>query len=168
MQRGAAGGRGSRICSCGRHPGADLDGLVDHSDRRVQYVAIRNTERLAVNGVVNSVGSRGDSYDNALAESINGLYKTELVRNTGPWRGLDLELAALEWIDCFNHRRLFHELGRIPPAEFETLHYRQHDSGHQAETHTDTPACNPVRFRARSDAQRWMDNGRHDRSCHQR
>jgi putative transposase len=80
-----------------RRDGADLDGLIHHSDRGVQYLAIRYTERLAANGVVNSVGSRGDSYDNALAESMIGLYKTELVGN-GPWRGLDdLELATLEW-----------------------------------------------------------------------
>jgi len=73
---------------------------------------------------VNSVGSRGDSYGNAMAETINGLYKTELVRNKGPWRGLeDLELATLEWVDWFNHRRLFGELGHVPPAEFETNHY---------------------------------------------
>ncbi len=97
--------------------GHNLDGLVHHSDRGVQYLAIRYTERLAANGVVNSVGSRGDSYDNALAESINGLYKTELVRNKGPWRGLDdLELATLEWVDWFNHRRLFEDHGRIPPG----------------------------------------------------
>lgn len=121
--------------------GDDLQGLVHHSDRGVQYLAIRYTERLAENGVVNSVGSRGDSYDNALAESIIGLYKTELVRNTGPWRGLDdLELATLEWVDWFNHRRLFHELGRIPPAEFEDLYYRQTNPGHQAKTQTTTPA----------------------------
>lgn len=85
-----------------------------------QYLAIRYTERLAENGAVSSVGSRGDSFDNAMAESIIGLYKTELVRNRGPWRGLDdLELATLEWVDWFNHRRIFHDLGRIPPAEYE-------------------------------------------------
>jgi putative transposase len=121
--------------------GAVLAGLVHHSDRGVQYVAIRYTERLAENGVVNSVGSRGDSYDNALAESINGLYKTELVRNKGPWRGLDdLELATLEWVDWFNHQRLFHELGRIPPADFEANHYRHNNSDQQVETQTNTPA----------------------------
>jgi putative transposase len=121
--------------------GENLDGLVHHSDRGVQYLAIRYTERLAANGVVNSVGSRGDSYDNALAESIIGLYKTELVRNRGPWRGLDdLELATLEWVDWFNHQRLFHELGRIPPAEFEANHYRHNNSDQQVETQTNTPA----------------------------
>jgi putative transposase len=101
--------------------GADLAGLVHHSDRGVQYLSIRYTERLAANGVVNSVGSRGDSYDNALAESMIGLYKTELVRNKGPWRGLDdLELATLEWVDWFNHRRLFEDHGRIPPSSKRT------------------------------------------------
>jgi putative transposase len=121
--------------------GADLDGLIHHSDRGVQYLSIRYTERLAADGVVNSVGSRGDSYDNALAETINGLYKTELVRNKGPWRGLeDLELATLEWVDWFNHHRLFHELGRIPPAEFEADHYRQQPSDQQPESLTNTSA----------------------------
>ena len=101
----------------------------------------RYTERFAANGVVNSVGSKGDSYDNAMAESIFGLYKTELIRNKGPWRGLnDVELATLEWVDWFNHRRLFHELGRIPPAEFEDQHYRQINSDRQVETQTNTPA----------------------------
>jgi putative transposase len=120
-----------------RRDGADLDGLIHHSDRGVQYLSIRYTERLAANGVVNSVGSRGDSYDNALAESIIGLYKTELVRNKGPWRGLDdLELATLEWVDWFNQRRLFEDHGRIPPAEFEDRYYRQTVSADQAETQT--------------------------------
>jgi putative transposase len=120
-----------------RREGANLDGLIHHSDRGVQYLAIRYTERLAANGVVNSVGSRGDSYDNALAESIIGLYKTELVRNRGPWRGLDdLELATLEWVDWFNHRRLFEDHGRIPPAEFEDRYYRQNVSADEAETQT--------------------------------
>jgi putative transposase len=106
-----------------------------------QYLAIRYTERLAEVGLVSSVGSRGDSYDNALAESIIGLYKTELVRNRGPWRGLDdLELATLEWVDWFNHRRLFHELGRIPPAEFEQRYYRQNVSTNPGETHATEPA----------------------------
>ncbi len=121
--------------------GESLDGLVHHSDRGVQYLSIRYTERLAENGVVASVGSRGDSFDNALAESIIGLYKTELVRNRGPWRGLDdLELATLEWVDWFNHRRIFHELGRIPPAEFEADHYRRKESRSQSVTHRTEPA----------------------------
>jgi putative transposase len=121
--------------------GQDVSGLVHHSDRGVQYLSIRYTERLAENEVVASVGSRGDSYDNALAESIIGLYKTELVHNRGPWRGLDdLELATLEWVDWFNHRRLFHELGRIPPAEFEAEYLRQNESPARSETHTAEPA----------------------------
>jgi putative transposase len=99
-----------------------LAGLIHHSDRGVQYLAIRYTERLAEAGVVPSVGSRGDSYDNALAESFNGLYKAELIRHRGPWRGLDdVEYATLEYVDWFNHRRLHGELGMLPPAEFEAL-----------------------------------------------
>lgn len=121
--------------------GHRLDELVHHSDRGVQYLAIRYTERLAETGAVNSVGSKGDSYDNALAETIIGLYKAELVRNRGPWRGLDdLEYATLEWIDWFNHRRLFEAHGHIPPAEFEELHYQQNDSARRAETQTKQPA----------------------------
>ena len=107
----------------------------------MQYLAIRYTQRLAANGVVASVGSRGDSYDNALAESIIGLFKTELVHNLGPWRGIDdLELATLEWVDWFNNRRLFHALGRIPPAEFEDRYYRQYHSTSNTLTHTTEPA----------------------------
>jgi putative transposase len=103
-----------------------LAGLIHHSDRGVQYLAIRYTERLAEAGVLPSVGSRGDSYDNALAESFNGLYKAELIRHCGPWRGLDdVEYATLEYVDWFNHRRLHGELGMLPPAEFEALHAHQ-------------------------------------------
>ncbi len=99
-----------------------LTGLIHHSDRGVQYLAIRYTERLAAAGVIPSVGSRGDSYDNALAESFNGLYKAELIRHCGPWQGLDdVEYATLEYVDWFNHRRLHGELGMRPPAEFEAL-----------------------------------------------
>ena len=104
----------------------ELAGLIHHSDRGVQYLAIRYTERLAAAGAVPSVGSRGDSYDNALAESFNGLYKTELIRHAGPWRGLDdVEYATLEYVDWFNHRRLHGELGMIPPAEFEAAYNPQ-------------------------------------------
>lgn len=103
--------------------GADLHGLVHHSDRGVQYRAIRYTQRLAEAGAVASVGSKGDSYDNAMAEAFNSLYKAELVRNKGPWRGLDdLEMATVEYIDWYNNRRLHGELGHIPPAEYEHLH----------------------------------------------
>jgi putative transposase len=102
---------------------ARLDGLIHHSDRGVQYLAIRYTERLAEAGAVPSVGSRGDSYDNALAESFNGLYKAELIRHAGPWQGLDdVEYATLEYVDWFNQRRLHGELGMIPPAEFEAAY----------------------------------------------
>jgi putative transposase len=99
-------------------------GLVHHSDRGVQYLAIRYSERLAEAGAVASVGSRGDSYDNALAESFNGLYKAELIRQRGAWRGLaDVEHATLGYVDWFNHRRLHGELGMVPPAEFEATYY---------------------------------------------
>jgi putative transposase len=100
-----------------------LDGLIHHSDAGCQYLAVRYTERLDEAGLARSVGSRGDSYDNALAESAIGLYKTELVHRRGPWRTIDdLELATLEYIDWFNHRRLHGELGMIPPAEHEAAH----------------------------------------------
>jgi putative transposase len=97
-----------------------LAGLVHHSDRGGQYLSIRYTERLADAGAACSVGSRGDSFDNALAESTIGLYKTELIRRRGPWRGLDdLELATLEWVDWYNHRRLHSACGNRSPAEYE-------------------------------------------------
>jgi len=98
----------------------DLGGLIHHSDRGVQYLAIRYTERLAEAGAVASVGSKGDSYDNALAESVNGLYKTELIWRRGPWRTVEeVELATLGWVDWWNHRRLHGACGDIPPVEFE-------------------------------------------------
>jgi putative transposase len=100
----------------------DLAGLVHHSDRGVQYLSIRYTERLAEEGAVTSVGSRGDSYDNAMAESIIGLYKAELIYNEtqGPWRTVeDVELATLGWVDWWNNRRLLGPIGDIPPVEFE-------------------------------------------------
>ena len=101
-----------------------LDGLVHHSDRGSQYLAVRYSDRLAEAGVVASVGSKGDSYDNALAESFHGLYKAELIHHRGPWHGLeDVEYATLEYVDWFNQRRLHGELGMIPPAEFETAYY---------------------------------------------
>src|SRR5438093_12962220 len=101
-----------------------VDGLVHHSDRGSQYLSIRYTERLAEAGAVTSVGSRGDSFDNALAETIIGLYKTELIRRRGPWKGLDdVEYATLEWVDWFNYRRLLEPIGHVPPAEFEAAFY---------------------------------------------
>jgi putative transposase len=106
-----------------RREGADLAGLVHHSDRGVQYRAIRYTERLEQAAAVASVGSKGDSYDNALAEAFNSLFKAELIRNKGPWTGInDVEIAVAEYIDWFNQRRLHGELGHLPPAEYESLH----------------------------------------------
>jgi putative transposase len=106
--------------------GERLDGLIHHSDRGSQYLAIRYTERLAEAGAVTSVGSRGDSYDNALAESFNGLYKAECIHKLGPWRGVDqVEFGTLEYVDWFNARRLHGELGRRTPAEFEAAYYHQ-------------------------------------------
>jgi transposase InsO family protein len=103
-------------------------GLVHHSDRGSQYLSIRYTERLAEAGIESSVGSRGDSYDNALAETINGLYKTEVIHRRGPWRNRDaVEYATLEWVDCFNNRRLLEPIGNIPPAELEAAYYRQQE-----------------------------------------
>jgi putative transposase len=110
-----------------------LEGLVHHSDRGSQYLSIRYTERLAEAGAVTSVGSRGDSYDNALAETIIGLYKTELIRRRGPWRCIDqVEYATLEWVDWFNHRRLLEPLGHLPPAEFEAAFNREEDPSYPA------------------------------------
>jgi transposase InsO family protein len=101
-------------------------GLVHHSDRGSQYVSIRYTERLAVAGIEPSVGSVGDSYDNALAETVIGLFKTEVIRRCGPWRNLEaVEFATLEWVDWFNHRRLLEPIGNIPPAEAEARYYEQ-------------------------------------------
>jgi transposase InsO family protein len=99
-------------------------GLVHHSDRGVQYVSIKYTERLVEAGVVPSVGSVGDSYDNALAETINGLYKAEVIHRRGPWRSLEaVEYATLEWVDWYNNRRLLSSIGDIPPAEAEAAYY---------------------------------------------
>jgi putative transposase len=115
---------------CARRP-VSQGGLIHHSDRGVQYVSIRYTERLAEAGVEPSVGSVGDSYDNALAETINGLYKAELIWHRGSWRNAEeVEFATLEWVDWFNHRRLLAPIGNIPPAEAEARYYAQ----------TETPA----------------------------
>ena len=100
--------------------------LTHHSDRGSQYVSIRYTERLAEAGIEPSVGSKGDSYDNALAETINGLYKAELIHRRGPWKTREaVELATLEWVSWFNHHRLMEPLGYVPPAEAEANYYRQ-------------------------------------------
>lgn len=99
-------------------------GLIHHSDRGVQYVSIRYTERLAEAGIEPSLGSIGDSYDNALAETINGLYKAELIHRRGPWRSFEaVEFATLEWVDWFNNRRLLEPIGNIPPAEAQERYY---------------------------------------------
>ncbi len=100
--------------------------LIHHSDRGVQYLSIRYADRLAEVGIAPSVGSVGDSYDNALAETINGLYKTEVIRQQGPWRNIeDVEFATLTWVDWFNHRRLLEPIGNVPPAELEAAYYEQ-------------------------------------------
>jgi putative transposase len=104
--------------------GAGVADLVHHSDRGTQYVSMRYSERLAEAGIAPSVGSRGDSYDNALAESVIGLFKTEVVQRKGPWRHLEaVEFATLDWVDWFNTRRLLEPIGYVPPAEYEA-----HDS----------------------------------------
>ena len=105
-------------------PIADSERLVHPSDRGVQYLSIRYTERLAEAGIESSVGTTGDSYDNALAETINGLYKTEVIRRRGPWRGFeDVEFATLEWVAWYNTTRLLEPLGYVPPAEYEAAYY---------------------------------------------
>ena len=102
------------------------DDLVHHSDRGTQYLSMRYTERLADAGIELSVGSRGDAYDNALAETVIGLFKTEVIRRRGPWRSLEaVEFATLEWVDWFNHRRLLEPIGYVPPAEYEARYYEQ-------------------------------------------
>jgi len=101
-------------------------GLTHHSDRGGQYLSIRYSERLAEVEAQPSVGSTGDSYDNALAETVIGLFKTELIRCRGPWKNIDVvEYTTLEWVDWFNHRRLLRSIGDVPPAELETAYYRQ-------------------------------------------
>ncbi len=102
--------------------------LIHHSDRGSQYLSIRYTDRLTEAGIDPSVGSRGDSYDNALAESVIGLYKTEEIRRNGPWKGFDeVEYATLDWIDWYNNRRLFGPIGMMPPAEYEANYYQEQE-----------------------------------------
>jgi transposase InsO family protein len=101
-------------------------GLVHHSDQGTQYLSMRYTDRLADAGIAPSVGSRGDAYDNALAESVIGLFKTEVIQRLGPWRNLDgVEIATLTWVDWFNTRRLLEPIGYVPPAEYEAQYYEQ-------------------------------------------
>jgi transposase InsO family protein len=105
------------------------EGLIHHSDRGIQYLSIRYTERLAEAGIEPSVGSVGDSYDNALAESVIGLYKAEVIRRRGPWRHLeDVEFATLEWVDWFNNRRLLTSIGDVPPVEYEERYYHAQEA----------------------------------------
>ena len=102
------------------------EGVIHHSDKGSQYLSIRYTDRLVEAGVEPSVGSTGDAYDNALAETIIGLFKAEVIRSRGPWKGVeDVEYATLEWVDWFNNRRLLEPIGNVPPAEFEMKYYRQ-------------------------------------------
>jgi transposase InsO family protein len=111
------------------HARPGTDGLVHHSDRGVQYLSIRYTERLAEAGIEGSVGSVGDSYDNALAETVIGLFKTEVIHRRGPWRNIDaVEFAVLEWVDWFNNRRLLEPLDYVPPAEFEVAFYSRQNT----------------------------------------
>ena len=106
--------------------GDDIGDLIHHSDRGSQYLAMRYTDRLTEAGIEPSVGSRGDAYDNALAESVIGLFKTEVIRLKGPWRHLEaVEFATLEWVDWFNQRRLLGPIGDLPPAEYEARYYEQ-------------------------------------------
>ncbi len=110
------------------HARPDKNELIHHSDRGVQYVSILYTERLAEAGIAPSVGSVGDSYDNALAETIFGLFKTEEIWPKGPWRNIEeVEFATLEWVDWFNNRRLLEPIGNIPPVEFEAMYYAQQE-----------------------------------------
>jgi putative transposase len=106
------------------HDRRPAEGLIHHSDRGVQYLSMRYTQRLVDAGIAPSVGSRGDSYDNALAEAVMSLYKAELIRPRGPWRTIeDVEFATLTWVDWFNHRRLHGSIGYVPPAEYEAQYY---------------------------------------------
>jgi putative transposase len=106
------------------HARPDRDGLVHHSDRGVQYLAVRYTERLAAAGIAPSVGTVGDSYDNALAETVIGLFKTEVIHRQGPWRDVEqVEFATLAWVDWYNGRRLLEPLGHVPPVEYEAAYY---------------------------------------------
>lgn len=110
------------------HDRQTTDELIHHSDRGVQYLSIRYTDRLAEAGIEPSVGSVGDSYDNALAESVIGLYKAELIHPRGPWRHSEqVEFKTLEWVDWFNNRRLLEPIGYVPPAEYEALYYRKQE-----------------------------------------
>lgn len=141
-----------------KHVGQDVTGLVHHSDRGVQYRALRYTQRLDEVDAVASVGSKGDSYDNAMAEALNSLFKAELVRGParrrkGPWRGIDdLEIATAEWIGWYNQRRLHGEIGYVPPAEYETAYWAGQNIGHTSPT---SPTSMPVRHHTPRPTRSW-------------
>lgn len=122
-----------------RPEGQDTTGLVHHSDAGVQYRAIRYTERLAEAEAIASIGTVGDSYDNAMAEALNSLFKAECIRNpmmrpTGGWVSIrDVEIATAEWVDWYNHRRLHGEIGLVPPAEYESTYWNQHPDDRYAQ-----------------------------------
>lgn len=119
------------IWTRGRAGTPDVGGVIHHTDAGSQYTSIRFGERLTEAGIAASVGSVGDSYDNALAETINGLYKTEVIKHRGPWRTVEqVEFATAEWVDWFNHRRLYEYCGDIPPAKLEDAYYREHQPRH--------------------------------------
>jgi putative transposase len=126
--------------------GTTADGLVHHSDRGTQYLSMRYTDRLADAGIEPSVGSRGDSYDNALAESVIGLFKTEVIQRKGPWRHVEaVEFATLDWVDWFNTRRLLEPIGYVPPAEYEAQYYegfRRHAT--REDGHPIAGGCDPA------------------------
>jgi putative transposase len=124
--------------------GAGVDDLVHHSDRGTQYLSMRYTDRLLEAGIEPSVGSRGDSYDNALAESIIGLFKTEVIQRKGPWRHLEaVEFATLTWVDWFNTRRLLEPIGYVPPADYEAHYYAQTSRGALVGSQIPTPRLMP-------------------------
>ncbi len=111
------------------HARCDTEGLIHHSDKGTQYLSIRYSERLAECAIQPSVGSTGDSYDNALAESINGLYKTEVIGQRSSWKSIEeVEFATLGWVDWFNNRRLLEPIGDVPPIEFEQAYYQQREA----------------------------------------
>ena len=111
----------------------NIEGLVHHSDRGCQYLSIRYSDKLIESGIKASVGSVGDSYDNALAETINGLYKTEVIHHRGPWKNIDeVEYATLDWVGWFNNRRILEPIGNIPPAEYELMYYQQLEESSEA------------------------------------
>jgi putative transposase len=128
--------------------GANLDFVVAHTDRGSQHTSIRYTERLAQAGIAASVGSVGDSYDNALAETINGLYKTELIKPRGPWRTVDaVEYATAEYIEWLNHRRLYEHCGDIPPSSWRTPTTLTREPSPPLSSHTSKSPDMPGRFR---------------------